>query len=287
MSDAAWVALSLIRGIGGRTISALVDVFGSPEAVLNATPRQLQAIKGVGPAICAAIKAINLAATLEDLLRWQAAGISVIAWDDVEYPPALRNLHDAPPTLFIKGNWPVNLSRAVAIVGTRTPSPDALKSAQDVSHACIQAGVTVVSGLALGIDTAAHKEAVIVPDAVTVAVLGSGLLTIYPPENRELAAAVMRHGALICEVRPDSRVSTTGLVARNRIISGLSQALVVVQTDADGGALHAARFAKAQGRPVYFVDNPLGNPAAQRGIDILRAEGAKPIPMNVNDLSWL
>nr|MBP6298741.1 hypothetical protein [Anaerolineae bacterium] len=113
MPDAAWVALSLIRGIGGRTISALVDVFGSPEAVLNATPRQLQAIKGVGPAICAAIKAIDLAATLEDLLRWQAAGISVIAWDDVEYPPALRNLHDAPPTLFIKGNWPVNLSRAV------------------------------------------------------------------------------------------------------------------------------------------------------------------------------
>ncbi|MBK9124608.1 MAG: DNA-protecting protein DprA [Chloroflexi bacterium] len=278
MADAAWVALSVIRGLGGKTLRALIDRFGAPDAILGASASDLRRVRGIGPALSAAITAVDLPEVERALARWQDRGVRIVASDDPEYPAALRTLDDAPPTLFIRGHWPCLTERAVAIVGTRTASPDALALAQRVAGDLAEQGVTVVSGLALGIDSAAHIGALATTRGVTAAVLGSGLLDIYPPQNAGLAAAIERRGALVCEIRPDSRVNTPALVARNRIISGLSQCVLVVQTDADGGALHAARAAIAQGRRVCFVDDPLGNADTGRGIDALRELGADPLP---------
>lgn len=282
MVDAAWIALSVIRGLGGKTLHALIDHYGAPDAILGASASDLRRVRGIGPTLSAAITAVNLPEVERALARWQDRGVCVITLDDPAYPPALRMLDDAPPTLFAKGQWPCMTDRAVAIVGTRTASPRALALAQRVAGDLAEQGVTVVSGLALGIDSAAHIGALATTCGMTVAVLGSGLFDIYPPEHAGLAAAIERRGALVCEIRPDARVNTPALVARNRIISGLSQCVLVVQTDADGGALHAARAALAQGRRVCYVDDPLGNTNAGRGINALRELGAEPLPPDLS-----
>lgn len=287
MADPAWVALSLVGRLGGRTFRALLDRFGTPEDVLAAAPEDLRAVRGIGPLLTAAIGAVDLPRIADDLAAWQAAGIRVLDWDDASYPERLRSVPDAPPTLFIKGQWPVMTPRAVAVVGTRSASPAARNVAQQLGFDLAEAGITVVSGLALGIDSAAHFAAMASPSGVTAAVLGSGILNVYPHNHKGIARAVEQRGALLCEVRPDAQVNASALVARNRIISGLCEAIVIVQTDIDGGALHAARFAQAQGRRVYAIDDPLGNPDARRGIEHLRGLGAIMLPPDVSGVGWL
>lgn len=282
MADAAWIALSVIRGLGGKTLRALIARFGSPEAILDAAVSDLRRVRGIGPALSAAIAAVDLPEVEHALQHWRSRGVRAVAWDDPAYPLMLHPLEDAPPTLFVKGQWPCLTERAVAIVGTRTASPGALALAQRVAGDLAEGGVVVVSGLALGIDSAAHIGALATARGVTIAVLGSGLLDVYPPQHAGLAAAIERRGALVCEIRPDARVNSPALVARNRIISGLSQCVLVVQTDADGGALYAARAALAQGRRVCYVDDPLGNADAGHGISALRELGAEPLPPDLS-----
>lgn len=278
MTDAAWVALSVIRGLGGRTLRALLDRFGTPAEILAVPAAELRRVRGIGPALSAAIEAVDLPEIEAALKHWHTCGLQIVTWADAPYPDALRRLDDSPPTLFVKGRWPIITSRSIAIVGTRTASPEGRSLAQHLAGDLAEHGVTVVSGLAVGIDSAAHFGALTAANGVTVAVLGSGLLDIYPPQRTSLAAAVERRGALICEIRPDARVNTPALVARNRLISGLSECVLVVQTDADGGALHAARAGLAQGKRVCYIDDPLGNPEAGRGIEALRDLGAVPLP---------
>lgn len=287
MADPAWVALSLVRSIGGRTFRALLDRFGTPKDVLAAAPEHLRAVRGIGPMLTAAITSIDLPRIVDDLAAWKAAGVCVLDWEDPAYPDRLRGVPDAPPTLFVKGQWPVMTPRAVAVVGTRGASPAAIHVAQQLGFDLAEAGITVVSGLALGIDSAAHFAAMASPSGVTAAVLGSGILNVYPFKHIEIARAVEQRGALLCEVRPDAQVNASALVARNRIISGLCEAIVIVQTDIDGGALHAARFAQAQGRTLYAIDDPLGVPNARRGIEHLREMGAIMLPANVSGVGWL
>ncbi len=287
MADPAWVALSLVGRLGGRTFRALLDRFGSPEAVLGAATDDLRTVRGIGPMLTAAIGAVDLPRIADDLKKWEAAGIRVLDWNDPDYPERLRHVPDAPPTLFVKGQWPVMTPRAVAVVGTRSASPAALTVAQQLGFDLAEAGIAVVSGLALGIDSAAHFAAMASPSGVTAAVLGSGILNVYPYNHKGIARAVEQRGALLCEVRPDAQVNASALVARNRIISGLCEAIVIVQTDIDGGALHAARFAQAQGRTVYAIDDPLGNPDAMRGIEHLRGIGALMLPPDVSGVDWL
>lgn len=286
MADAAWVALSLIRGTGGQTFRTLLDRFGSAQAVFAANRADLLRVKGVGVVTADAIAAADIDRTAQDIARWAAAGVRVLDWDSPDYPARLRDIPSTPPTLFVTGCWPCIQPRSVAIVGTRTPTPAAAEAAHHIAHQCVSAGITVISGLALGIDRAAHLESA-AQAAPTVAVLGSGILNVYPPENRELARSMTRIGALVCEVRPDARVSAAGLVARNRIISGLADAVVIVQTDTDGGALHAARFAAQQGRTVFMVNDALGNLNAQTSIDQLRMAGARPLQPDVVGVDWL
>jgi DNA processing protein len=279
--DPAWVALSLLRHVGGRTMRNLLHSFADdPHQVLCADAAALRRVPGVGPKIAEAIQRIDLHETAQALERWQAAGIRPLTLFDPAYPARLRALDDAPPTLFWYGEWepPRTPFKAAAVIGTRSPSQQAEAAARKLSWLLADAGYVIVSGLALGIDSAAHLAAL---PSTTLAVLGSGILNLYPPEKHELAAAVRKHGALLCEVRPDAGVNAAGLVARNRIITGLCEAVVVVETGIDGGAMHAARFARVQNRRLYAVDLPASGNYA------LLESGAHPVPLEAQNLDWL
>lgn len=252
--DPALIALALIPRIGGKTLTCLLDEFGTPEAVLMASPADLYRIPGIGEQTAQEIKQINLNALIHRLQKWQSQGIQVITWQSPHYPDKLKQLVDCPPVLFHYGGWHTKDPRTVAVVGTRTPTEPAAQFAQLLAYKLAEAGWTVISGLARGIDTSAHIGALAIPVGVTVAVLGSGIKRIYPPENRHLARRLVARGGLLSEVAPTAEPSSGQLVARNRIISGLSQAVVLVETGIPGGAMHTVRFAKTQHRPIYVLN---------------------------------
>jgi DNA processing protein len=253
--NTAWVALSLTGRIGSKTLSALLAHFDDDAyAIVAADTKTLQRVPGVGPKIAHSIQAINLEQTGEDIERWHKAGVKIVTTSDAAYPARLKALDDAPPTLFTQGDWQPAFDKAVAIVGTRRPSKEAAGVARRLAGILAQRGYTIVSGLAAGVDTNAHHSA-LASQGNSVAVLGCGVLNVYPESNRPLADRIMRQGALLCEVHPQASPNAASLVARNRLISGLSEAVIVVETGVDGGAMHAARFASQQGRRVYAVDN--------------------------------
>jgi DNA processing protein len=259
--DSAWVALSLIDQIGGVRLRALVASFGSARDVLRASPNALRTVRGIGAVTAAAIVAIDLAAVEAKIVRWQQQDIRLITLLDPDYPTRLAQVADAPPTLFVRGIWqPAAINGdVVAIVGTRQPSLRAERETAALAASYAHDGWTVVSGLARGIDSIAHRNALAAANTPTLAVLGGGVLpgAIYPPEHRPLAEDIARGGgALVSEQPPHADSKPAYLVARNRILTGLSRRVVVVETAVDGGAMHAARRALEQGREVYTFDLP-------------------------------
>lgn len=253
---AAWVALSLTNRIGSKTLRALLEHFGTLDAVLAADAVTLRKVRGIGPKIAQAILAVDVAQVKAAVPRWQAAGVSIITLQDEHYPARLRDIDDTPPTLFMRGDWHEAYSKAVAVVGTRSPSTESLSAARRLGAELAQRGYTIVSGLALGVDTAAHMGA-LDANGSTVAVLGCGVLNVYPEVNRLLAQTILEReaGVLLCEVHPHATPAPANLVVRNRLISGLCEAVIVVETDIDGGAMYAAKRALEQGRRVYALDN--------------------------------
>ncbi len=282
MPDAAWVALSLIRGVGGVTMRALLDRFGSVDAVLAASEPDLCRVRGVGQKTAHAIHAIDRPRMQRRLERWQAAGVRVIAMTDAAYPARLKAIPDCPPTLFALGTLNAPDAPHVAIVGTRTPSAAARQQAAAAGKGLAQAGAVIVSGMALGVDGIAQVAALEVPHSHNMAVLGSGVLKPYPQEHAPLAQMLRLYGLLLCEVAPDAIVSTPGLVARNRVITGLADAVLVVETADDGGAMHAARAAVRQGRALFTVDSP-----ASGNQQLIRDGLATPIAPDLGDLRRL
>ncbi len=271
MPDTAWVALSLTGRIGNKTLHALLHHFGDTQAILTADMKALRQVPGVGPKIARSIQAINLEQVQRDMQRWQSAGVSMVTLSDPDYPAHLRPLADAPPTLFLTAGWQAAFDHAVAIVGTRAPSAASAGVARRFAMQLARRSYTIISGLAMGIDTHAHGAA-LAAQGRTIAVLGCGILNIYPQQNRQLAGNIRQQGVLLCEVHPEAAPNAASLVARNRLIAGLSEAVIVVETGVDGGAMHAARFALAQGRRIYTVDN-----AASGNRDLI-ARGAIPVP---------
>jgi len=253
--DVAWVGLSLCKHLGGKTFKSLLAQFDDDlDSILKADAKTLRQVPGIGPKIASAIQAVDLGAVEKRLSHWQRAGVKVYTWDDLNYPRLLRALADAPPTLFVRGHLPdlrTLPGGAFAVIGTRSPQAKSAALAERIGMTIASASGAVISGLARGIDSAAHMGALAVQDGVTIAVLGNGILNPYPPENRRKADAILaRNGALVCEVAPDAAPGAPGLVARNRLITGLSEAVIVVESATDGGAMHAARFASAQGKRI-------------------------------------
>lgn len=273
MSDPlAWVALSLSGMVGTKVLRALTRHFdGHLSTALQADEATLRQVSGVGPKIAKTILAVDLSAVAAAIQEWQSQGVRIIPLDDPDYPPVLKTLTDPPATLFCCGTIRLNFPAAVAVVGSRRASAKGLDLARRLGFAVAEQGGLVVSGLALGVDTNAHLGALALPQAQTVAVLGCGLFKLYPTTNEDLAKLIQRHGVLLSELAPDTSVSNAGLVARNRIISGLSQAVIVVESTDTGGAMYAARNALKQGRQLYALDLPAsGNQALLR-------EGALPL----------
>ena len=278
MVDARWVALSLSRHIGGKTLRALLTHFDNDlDAILAADVNALKAVTGVGKTIAQAITELDVEQTAQAIANWQASDVQIIPRNDIAYPTPLIFLDDEPPTLFMRGQSDSFLwEKAIAIVGTRNPTSPMRQIALRLGAHFAEQGYTIVSGLALGVDTAAHQGALSIPNGRSIAVLGCGVLNIYPRENRQLADLLLKRGAILGEVHPQAGVSAARLVARNRIISGLCSAVIIVQTTVDGGAMYAAKRAFEQGRKVYVLDcGATGNRA-------LIEQGAIPVPLDIS-----
>ena len=283
MND-AWVALSIQPRIGLKLIRALQQHFGDDlQAALSANLSELQRVPGIGQKTAATIRAIDIEHVQQLITRWRASGIHIIPCqpDAPDYPAALRQIDFPPATLFVRGTWsPTHDGLKAAVIGTRQPSYVAKAAAQQISQRLTRAGYTLVSGLAHGVDGIAHQTACD-QAAPTIAVLGCGVLNVYPPEHRDLAENILQTGgALVSEAAPDATVSTPLLVSRNRIISGLSQHVFIIETSIDGGAMHAAQHAVKQGRTLYALDLPhaSGNQA------LIKAGNAHPIAPDLSDL---
>ncbi len=271
---AALVGLCLVPGIGGVTLRALLRQFGTVETIRGASPAALQTVPGVGPRIAQAIQDIDPETTAARIARWRAAGIGLLTWSDLRYPARLHALPDAPPLLFTRGQLPLPHEDTLAVVGTRHPTPAARRLAEALGAALAARGWIIVSGLAWGVDIAAHTGAL--QAGQTVAVLGGGLGRIQP-KKYALAGRIEAHGLLLSEQPPETPPSPPGLVARNRLISGLSRATIVIEAGENSGSLYTARFAYRQGRPLYAVENSSAGNAA------LLASGAIPIPPDAPD----
>ncbi len=222
MSNLHWLALVSLPGIGGATGRKLLERFGSIEAAFEATDAELAAVPRLNADLVARLRAISLETVEAELASLADEGLSVLTWDDTDYPANLRPLPDAPPALFVRGDLRLEDADAVAIIGTREPSALGIAAAERTGRELAGRGLTVVSGLAIGVDTAAHRGALGAADGRTLAVPGSGLRAIHPRQNAALAETIARRGALISEVHPNTPPSGPVLMARDRITSGLA-----------------------------------------------------------------
>ncbi len=270
----AAVRLSLVSGVGPRMRGKLLARFGSPEAVFQAAPSDLQTIDGVGPKLCRAIVAARDAIDAESEIELcRTSGITILTEGSEAYPRPLSNLPDPPGVLFVRGSWQPSDSLAIAIVGSRHATHYGLQQAEKLAGGLARAGITIVSGLARGIDAAAHRGA-LAAGGRTIAVLASGVLNIYPPEHTELAQQVSEQGAVLSESPPRAEPLSGMFPQRNRIISGLSLGVLVVEAAERSGALITARHAMEQDRDVFAVPGPVTS-RMSRGCHRLIRDGAK------------
>lgn len=279
---ASTLLLSMLPGLGPRILSLLLERFGSPQSVLSATAVELGSVRGVGPRLIHAIHHASDHVDVDSILRWcEKNHAHIIHRGSAAYPNLLEQLDDAPPLLFLRGAMRQRDQISVAVVGTRHATSYGLKQAHRFSLALAEAGVTVVSGLARGIDAAAHRGAL---DAGgrTIAVLGSGLGQLYPREHRNLADSIAKHGAVISEYSPDARPHRGMFPQRNRLISGLSLATFVVEAPERSGALITTRLAGEQNRDVLALPGPITS-RSSRGCNQLIRDGAK-LVQTVDDI---
>ncbi|HTQ40653.1 MAG TPA: DNA-processing protein DprA [Pirellulales bacterium] len=276
LSDAliASLRLALVPGVGPLMRRSLLEKFGTPQAVLAAAPADLRAVNRVGPklcrAICSAQEQIDVDAEIEICRRGQVQIITEL--DDV-YPRLLRDLPDPPGVLFVRGQLLPADALAIAIVGSRHATHYGITQTERLASGLARAGFTIVSGLARGIDAAAHRGA-LTAGGRTIAVLASGVLNVYPPENQQLAEEIAAHGAVLSESPPRFEPLRGMFPQRNRIISGLSLGVLVVEASLRSGALITARHAMEQGRDVFAVPGPITS-RMSHGCHRLIRDGAK------------
>ncbi|MFP4031101.1 MAG: DNA-processing protein DprA [Desulfococcaceae bacterium] len=268
-----WFVLRSVPGVGNLLCKRLVDRFGTAEAVLAAPPEALATVDGLPERVARTIPDHGPSdAVRRELDRLVASPYQVLTLADPAYPPALREIPDPPPFLYVHGQ--LNPSdRAVALVGSRHPSPYGLRTARSLAAALSRHDVTVVSGMARGIDTAAH-QGTLDAGGRTVAVLGSGLDKPYPPESRPLLDRIAASGAVVSEFALQAGPEAHHFPIRNRVISGLSLGTVVVEAAVRSGALITARLAAEQGREVFAVPGPIHS-GRSAGAHRLLKDGAR------------
>ena len=262
--------LGLVPGIGPRMHAQLLETFGSAADVLAASGEQLLQVDGIGAKLSAAISAAQTSTAAErEWQRCQEANVTLLRPGDDDYPSLLAETCDSPAVLYCRGSFEPMDRIAVGIVGSRKCTIYGRQQAERLAGALARAGVTIVSGLARGIDAAAHRGA-LAAGGRTIAVMATGLANVYPPEHTDLAREIVASGAVISE-SPLDRGPTPGLFPqRNRIISGLSLGVILVEATQKSGALHTARHAYEQGREVFAVPGRIDSLASEGCHDLLR-----------------
>ena len=279
----AVIALSMVPGVGPGRVRALLSAFGSGERALTASRRALSRVPGIGPKTAAAIRDFDAETEVEQQMRRaDQAQAHFLQLTDASYPELLRQIYDPPVFLWGRGRLQAEDERALAIVGTRRCSDYGRRVARELAAACVQHGFTVVSGLAFGIDAAAHQGAL---DAGgrTVAVLGSGVDRIYPQQHVRLAQQIIRQGALLSEYPLGAAPDAGNFPRRNRVVSGLSLGTIVVESFESGGALITARLALEQNREVFAVPSPIYSRTGE-GCNRLIQRGHAKLVLSIEDV---
>ena len=248
-----WVSLSMTPGLGSRLTGKLLRQFGSPEGIFRASLTELEACHL--PAVPARAIHDRRAGkeAEEELGRIRKLGCTLLNWDEPQYPQRLLEIYDPPPLLYVRGDPGVLNKHSISMVGTRRPTPYGNQVAERLGQDLAQRGLTVVSGMARGIDSSAHTGACRASHGATVGVLGTGVDVIYPKENRKLFGEVEKRGALISEFPLGSHPAPENFPVRNRIIAGMSLGVVIVQGAQYSGSLITARLGMEFGREVYGV----------------------------------
>ena len=285
-----WVAFNRVPRVGRARFMALERHFGSLEAAWRAGPHDLQA---AGIDSRTALRIVTRRGTVDpdqEMERLDAASARALTWHDDEYPARLKEIYDLPPVLYVKGELP-DEERLIAVVGTRKPTAYGREAARVLSHDLAKAGVTIVSGLARGVDGIAHRAALEAGQR-TIAILGSGIDVIYPREHASLADEIVENGALVSEHPLGTRPDAQNFPRRNRIMSGMTLGTVVIEAGEQSGALLTANHALEQNREVFAVPGNIFSPGsmgANRLISESRAKlvtGYKDILEELN-LTWV
>lgn len=272
---AYWVGFNLVKGIGAVRLRNLIQHFGDVETAWHASPQEMRAA-GLGPKLIETMQQVRAGVSLE--LVWErvhSLGIQVLTWEDEAYPRRLKEIDQPPPVLYLRDNLQPEDEWAVAIVGTRGITAYGRQVTAEIASVLARRGVTVISGLARGVDAEAHK-ATLNAGGRTLAVLGSGVDQIYPPEHRQLADQIIASGALMSDYAPGTPPDGVNFPPRNRIISGLSMAVIVIEAGERSGALITAEFAADQGREVFAVPGNINAPKSV-GCNRLIHQGARPL----------
>jgi len=268
----AWLALSLIRGLGDEGARHLLREFGSPDAVLAAPVSSLKAF--VKPEVAAAIGKGIGEDVLAPALTWlEDSQNHLVTLGDSDYPQALLNITDPPLLLYVKGRRDLLNATSLAIVGSRHATPQGINNAEEFANTLSDAGLCIISGMAHGIDAAAHRGA-LRGQGSSIAVVGTGLDKVYPAANRDLAHALARQGALISEFPLGTPPVATNFPLRNRLISGMSIGCLIVEASLQSGSLITARLSMEQGRDVFAIPGSIHSPQS-KGCHKLIKQGAK------------
>jgi DNA processing protein len=268
---AAWLRLTLIPGIGGETQRKLLAAFGLPEAIFAAGRLEVRSVIGDKADL---LFDSDPGQALEQSLLWAAEpDHHILTLADASYPPALLEIADPPNVLYVRGNPELLGRRGLAVVGSRNATAQGIQNAESFARTLAGHGLTIISGLALGIDAAAHRGA-LAADGDTIAVIGTGADRIYPARNKELALTIAGRGAIVSEFPLGTPAIAANFPRRNRIISGLSRGVLVVEAAPESGSLITARLAAEQGREVFAIPGSIHSPVA-RGCHKLIKQGAK------------
>lgn len=271
-SLASWLKLSQISGLGNEGLRRLLQAFGSPDAVLDASVSSLS--QHVKPSVAKAIREDFDVSLFDTAVAWlNDPANRVITLADADYPQALLNISDPPLVLYIKGRLDLLNVRSLAVVGSRNSTAQGVRNAEAFAKAASESGLCIVSGMAHGIDTAAHKGG-LQGVGSTIAVVGTGLDKVYPAANRELAHQLAQHGTIISEFPLGTPPLASNFPRRNRIISGLSEGCLVVEASLQSGSLITARMALEQGREVFAIPGSIHSPQS-KGCHSLIKQGAK------------
>ena len=271
-----WIALSMVPDVGPVRARKLLSVFGTPGKIFDAKMADLQGLEGIGLHIAKNIKGFSLWKSVENLIgALEQKEIQAVCMNDPAYPEMLRETEDAPVVLYMKGSVLPQDRYSIAIVGSRTMTDYGASIAERFSRDLVTMGFTVVSGMARGIDSLAHKAA-LKAGGKTIAVLGSGVDVPYPPENKTLMDKIAYAGCVMSEFPPGTPPEKENFPRRNRLISGLSLGVLVVEAAASSGALITARYANDQGKTVFAVPGNITSRKSE-GTNRLIREGAVPV----------